>query len=117
MGILFRIIVGIGSDAVSAFIRQRKSKALYKTLLPMGKQQKFQVNRLEYLEEAVTLYGTYSANNTGEVVDAINHLHNTLDKHEEILCSKQPIGIKVTFWKGVLPVWSLMAYYICMTYK
>ena len=52
MGILFKAIVVIASEAVLAFIR--KSTALYKALLAM-KKQPFQVNRLEYLEEVISL--------------------------------------------------------------
>ena len=38
MGISLKAVLGIASEAVSAFIRQRKSKALYKALLAMRKQ-------------------------------------------------------------------------------
>ena len=40
----------------------------------MRRQWNFLVNRLEYLEEAMTLCGAYSANKIEEVVDAINCL-------------------------------------------
>ena len=39
--IIFKAIVDIASQAVSAFIRQRRSKALYKALLAIGRQQYF----------------------------------------------------------------------------
>ena len=55
IGILFKAIVGIASEALLVFIRQRKGRALYKALLVMRRQQNFQVNRLEYLEEVMTL--------------------------------------------------------------
>ena len=74
---LFKGIDGIASEAVSAFIRQRKNKSLYKALLAIRRQQNFQVNRLEYLEVVMPLYGTYSADSIKEIVDAINHLHKT----------------------------------------
>ena len=41
----------------------------------MRRQENFQGNRLDLLEEAITLYGTYSTNSMEEIVDAINHLH------------------------------------------
>ena len=60
IGSLSKVIVDNGSEAVSAFIRQRKSEALHKALLAMSKQHNSQVNRLEYSKEAMTLYGMYS---------------------------------------------------------
>ena len=59
--LLFKTVVHITSEVFSAFITQRESKALYKPLFTRRRQQKFQINQLEYLEEAVTLYGTYIA--------------------------------------------------------
>ena len=41
----------------------------------MRRQQNFSVNSLEYLEEAMSSYGTYSANSIKEIMDAINHSH------------------------------------------
>ena len=54
-------------------IRQRKGNTLYKAILALRWKQNFQVNWLEYLKEAMTLYGTYSAISIEEIVDAINH--------------------------------------------
>ena len=39
------------------------------------KAAQFQVNRLEYLEEPMTLYGTYSADRIEVTVDVTSHLH------------------------------------------
>ena len=71
---LFKVIV---SEAFSAFTRQRKSKDLYKALLAMRRQQSFKWIK-EYLEKAMTLYGTYSAKSVEEIVDATSHLHKKL---------------------------------------
>ena len=38
----------------------------------MRRYQNFQVNQLEYLEEAMTLYGTYSADSIKEIIGVIN---------------------------------------------
>ena len=70
IGILFKAIVGNALGAVSAFISQRKSKAFYNALHTTRKQQKFQVNRLDYVEEAMTLYVTYSAS---DIVYSVCH--------------------------------------------
>ena len=51
------------------------SKALGKALLPRRKQQNLLVSRVKNLEEAITLYGTYSADSIEEIVNVINHLH------------------------------------------
>ena len=82
LGIVFKEIVGIASESVSAFIRHRKSRALYEAVYTMRQQQNFQVNRTQYLEEPVYLNGTYSANNIEEIVDVINCLHKIITKHE-----------------------------------
>ena len=55
----------------------------------MRRQQNLQVNRLEYLEKAMTLYGMYSDKSIEEMVDAINCSYNTISKHEDILSGKQ----------------------------
>ena len=52
--------------------------------------QTFQVNKLEYLEEAMTLYGTYSATSIEEIVNAINHVHKNITKYEKMLSGRQP---------------------------
>ena len=83
IGLLFQAVVGIASEAVLAFIWQRKSKALFKAFLAMRKQQNF-------LEEAMTLYGTYSADSIEEIVDVINHLYENLTKHDKILGGSHP---------------------------
>ena len=70
--ILFKAIIDITLEAFLAFIRQRKNKALYKAFFAMRRQQHFQVNQLEYLEEVMTPYGTYSADSIREILDAIN---------------------------------------------
>ena len=49
IGILFKAVVNIASEAVSPFIWKRKRKALYK-LLAIRKLHNFLVNRLEYLK-------------------------------------------------------------------
>ena len=36
-----KVVVGIASEAVSAFVSQRKSKALYKALFAMRRHQHF----------------------------------------------------------------------------
>ena len=59
----------------------------------MRRQQNFQVNSLEYLGEAMTLYGTYSADSIEEIVDPIKHIHN-LTKYEKMLAGKQPYWYK-----------------------
>ena len=51
-------VVDIATEAVSAFIRQRKNKVMHKALLTMRRQLNFQVNR--------------------EIGDAINHLYNII---------------------------------------
>ena len=73
MGLLCKVVVGIATEAISAFIRQRKSKVFCKALPAVRRQQNFQVNQL-YLEEAMTFYGICSADSIKEIVDAINHL-------------------------------------------
>ena len=64
----------------------------------MRKQQNFQFNGLEYLEEAMTLYGIYSANSMDEKVDAINHLNRNLSKHKNILSCRQSYYITTKNW-------------------
>ena len=86
---MFKAIVGIASEAASAFIKHRKSGASEKTLYAMKQQQKFQVKRLEFLEEAMNLYDRYCANIIEEILNTINHLAKTLSKHEEIIGGKQ----------------------------
>ena len=49
----------------------------------------FQFNRLEYFEEAITLYGTYNANSIDEILDVINYLHKKLSKYERIISGRQ----------------------------
>ena len=41
-----------------------------------------QLFKLEYLEEAMTLYGTYNADCGEELLDTINHLHRKLTKYK-----------------------------------
>ena len=82
------MILGIASKAISTFSRQKKSKAWSKALLVIRKHQNFQVNRLEYLEEALTLYDMYSTNSIGEIVDNVNHLLRNLFKHKEMVCGR-----------------------------
>ena len=36
----------------------------------------------------MTLYGTYSANSIGDIVDAINQLHKNISYHEKIITGK-----------------------------
>ena len=55
----------------------------------MKEQHNFQVNTLEYLEEAMPLYSMYSATSIDEILDTSNHPHKTLSQHEEILSVKQ----------------------------
>ena len=94
IGILFKAIGGITLEAVSTFIRQRKGKVLHKVLLCMRKQQKFQGKRLEYLEEAMILHGTHSADIVEEIIDAVNHLPKNITKCENMLGSNQPYWYK-----------------------
>ena len=54
----------------------------------------FQVNRLEYLEETMTLYVNYSVNSIDGIVDAINQLHISFSKQERILSGKQAYWYK-----------------------
>ena len=117
IGILFKAIIGIALGNFSAFLRQRKSKALYKGLLAMRKQQDFHVNSLEYLEEVMTLHGTYSANSIDKIVDAINHLHKTYLSMKRFKVVGSLIGIMTIFWKGQLHTWFSTAYFIYMGYK
>ena len=76
---LFQLLLGKG-----------KNKAFYKALLAVRRLQNFQVNQLEYSEEAMTLYGTYNAYSFKEIVDAINHLHKHLTIYEKMLGGSQP---------------------------
>ena len=46
----------------------------------MRKQQNFQVNRLEDLEEAMALCGTYSTKSIDKIGDAINQLDISFSK-------------------------------------
>ena len=48
----------------------------------MRRQKYFQLTMLAYLAEDMSLYGTYSANSIMEIEDTINHLPNTLSKHD-----------------------------------
>ena len=54
----------------------------------MRKQQNMGVNRLEYIEEAMKLCGTYNMNSIDEIIITINQLHNSSSKQEELLSSK-----------------------------
>ena len=56
----------------------------------MRVEQNFQVNRVEYLTEAMTLYGTYIADSIEEIVGVINQLHKTLTKSEKMLGGREP---------------------------
>ena len=49
-----------------------------KVIIAIRNLHNFQVNRLEYLEEAMTQYGIYSANSIDKIVDAINQLQKTI---------------------------------------
>ena len=51
----------------------------------MRKGQNFQINSLDYLEDSMTLYGTYSAQRIEEILDAINYLHRNLARCEKML--------------------------------
>ena len=53
-------------------------------MIAIRNQQNFQLNRLEYLKEAMSLYGTYSFNNIHKIVDDINQLHKNISYHEKI---------------------------------
>ena len=57
-------------------------------MIDIRNQQNFEVNRLEYLEKAITLYGTYCASSIDEIVDAINQLHKNISYHEKIITGK-----------------------------
>ena len=65
----------------------------------MSRQQKFQVNQLEYLEEVMTLYGTYSADSIEEIIDAINHSHKNVTKFEKMLGGSLPYWYKNSIMK------------------
>ena len=65
---------------------------MHKALLAMGKQQNFQVNRLEYLD--MTIYGTYCTGSINEIANAIMRLHINISKQEGILSGKQAYWYK-----------------------
>ena len=54
----------------------------------MRKQHSFQIKGLAYLEEALTLNGTYSANSIDAIVDSINQIYNNLTKCEMMLSNR-----------------------------
>ena len=74
---------------------------------------------MEYLEEAMNLYGKYSTNSIEKIVDTINHLHKTLSKQEKILsgrqfnCYKDNISEKEPIWLST----AYNTYHIYMSYK
>ena len=59
-------------------------------MLAIRNQKCFGVNRLKYLEEAKTLYGTYTTNSIDQIVDVINQLHKNISYHEKIINGKMP---------------------------
>ena len=48
------------------------------------------MNRLEYLDGAMTVYGTYSSNSINDIADAISKLHKNILHHEKIITGKIP---------------------------
>ena len=97
---LFMAVVGKASEAISAFIRHRKSKALYKALIIMRKKWVFQITRLEYLDKAMTLYGTENTSSIDEIMHAINQLHIFFSKQEGIFNGKQAYWYKDYLWQN-----------------
>ena len=73
----------------------------------MRKQQNIQVNTLKYLEEAMMLYGTYSADSIEERVDVLNHLHKNITKYEKILGGCQPYLYKDNIMERRIMIMSL----------
>ena len=57
-------------------------------MIALRNQQNFQMNRLEYLEEAMTLKGIYNTNIIDKIVDAINQLHKNIFYHEKKITGK-----------------------------
>ena len=47
-------------------------------MIAIQNEQNFKVNRLEYLEGAMTLYDTYSAGSIDEIVDSVRQLHRNI---------------------------------------
>ena len=78
----------------------------------MRKQQNFWVNKLKYLEEAVTLKSTYSANRIDEIVDAISQLHISFSKQEGILNGKQAYWYRDNILERRMVWIVLIVYYI-----
>ena len=80
--------VGLAFEGISSFLHSRRHKVLHKALCAMSAKVDMQRNKVMHLEDALVMYGVYSAETLEKLIKTVHTLHSRQSLYESLFAGK-----------------------------
>ena len=88
LGSVASSVIGLAYEGISSFLHHKRHKALHKAVAVMDKKTNIQCNRINHLEDTMSMYSVHNSDTLTDLIDTVHRMQNFTTWNEKTFTGK-----------------------------